>query len=237
MTDIHSWDKARLPDAVYDLAMRLGVKPDCTAAAVRLIQIGRMKRKLEGEAWMGFTATQTIAADRCGFDWQAKAGPLGLISVRDALVDGEARLDVQAFGFLPLAHAPHTASLLRGELLRYLAEMPWAPHAILHNPALTWRVDGPETLAVSAGVGDAASEVVLTLGTEGRVAGAFAADRPRSATAPILPTPWRGRFSDYRSHHAIWLPFAGEVAWEINGQAVTYWQGQIVDWEMQEKAK
>jgi hypothetical protein len=29
----------------------------------------------------------------------------------------------------------------------------------------------------------------------------------------------------------LWLPFAGEVGWEINGKDVVYWQGRIVEWE------
>jgi len=99
------------------------------------------------------------------------------------------------------------------------------------NTGLRWREDGPDTLAVSAGLGETAAEVTLSLDSAGRIAGAFAPDRPRSATAPILPTPWRGRFSDYRRHDAMWLPFAGEVAWEIDGEDTVYWQGRIERWE------
>jgi hypothetical protein len=27
----------------------------------------------------------------------------------------------------------------KGELMRYLAELAWAPHEMLHNPQLSWR--------------------------------------------------------------------------------------------------
>lgn len=155
-----------------------------------------------------------------------------MISARDALRRGEGRFDILALGVIPLARAPHTAALVRGELMRYLAELPWAPDAILHNTQLRWRKDSPNTLAVSAGSEQTASEVVLSLDNDGRIEGAFAADRPRSATAPILPTPWRGRFSDYRLHNGRWLPYAGEVGWEIDGKEIVYWQGRIIDWAM-----
>ena len=101
----------------------------------------------------------------------------------------------------------------------------------MHNTELRWREDGPATLAVSAG--ETASEVMLGLDSQGRIAGAFAADRPRSATAPFLPTPWRGRFSDYRHHENRWLPFAAEVGWEIDGVEDIYWQGRIERWDTQ----
>ncbi len=60
----------------------------------------------------------------------------------------------------------------------------------------------------------------FSLDSDGRITGAFAPDPPRSATAPFLPTPWRGRFSDYRLHGGLWLPFVGEVAWDIDGEEV-----------------
>jgi len=72
---------------------------------------------------------------------------------------------------------------------------------------------------------------VLSLDSQGRIAGAFAPDRPRAVKAPFLPTPWRGRFFDYRRHDDHWLPFAGEVAWVIAGEEEIYWQGRIEHWD------
>ena len=231
MTETDAQCRARLPGAVYDLAMRLGVKPGSNRADVTLTQTGRMKRSLASQSWMAFTATQTISTRVCAFDWRAKFGPFGVITARDALVEGEGCLDIAVFGLIPIARTAHTPALVRGELMRYLAELAWAPAAILFNTALRWRVDGADTLAVSAGAGVTTSEVILTLDAAGRIVGGYAPDRPRSATAPIMPTPWRGRFSDYRLHKGVWLPFAGEVAWEIDGTAVTYWEGRIEKWD------
>lgn len=224
--------RARLPAAVYDLAIRLGVKPTDSPSTVRLTQAGRMKRNLNTDRWMAFTATQTISTRTCAFDWQANAGPLSMITARDALDHGAGRFDIMALGIVPIARAAHTPALVRGELIRYLAEIPWAPHAIFCNPGLAWRVTDAETLSISAGSGETLSEVLLSLNSDGRIAGAFAPDRPRSAVLPVLPTPWRGRFSSYRFHDGIWLPFAGEVAWEIDGKEALYWQGRIKDWEV-----
>lgn len=144
--DRQHWD--RLPAAVYDLALRLGVDPKANASSVHLTQSGRMK-PLIAASWMSFRATQTISTTECAFDWRARVGPLGAVSAQDALVDGEGRFDVVAFGIVPISRAEHSAALVRGELMRYLAELPWAPDAILFNAGLRWRVDGPDTIAVS----------------------------------------------------------------------------------------
>lgn len=226
--DRRHWD--RLPAAVHGLALRLGADQEAQRSSVHLTQSGRMKPP-GAASWMSFRATQTISTTECAFDWRARGGPFGVVSARDALADGEGRFDVMALGIVPISRVEHSAALVRGELMRYLAELPWAPDAILLNAGLRWRVDGPDTIAVSAGDGETGAEVTLSLDGEGRVLQAFAPDRPRSATAPTLPTPWRARFSDYRRHDGMWLPFAGEVAWEIDGALATYWQGRIESWE------
>lgn len=219
----------RLLPAVADLARRLGARPD-GLAAVHLTQTGRMRQKASAP-WGAFSARQSIALDQCAFDWLARAGPFEVVSVRDALVDGGGVLDVRALGFITLAHAKPSAQLTRGELMRYLAELAWAPDAILRNTGLRWREDGPDHLIVGAGSDDTAAEVVLTLGGEGRIAGAFAPDRGALIDGVIVPTPWRGAFSDYRLHDGVWLPFSGEVSWEMPAGAFTYWQGRIETWE------
>ena len=222
--------RKRLLPAAYDLALRLGADPNQIRATVRLAQSGKL-RQIGDAHWMAFRARQTISTLRCRFDWRARAGPAGLITARDALTEEGGRFDVRALGLIPIVRAEHSSALMRGELMRYLAELAWAPDAILHNAELGWRADGPDRLIVSAGSGETAAEIVLSLDGQGRIAGGFAPDRPRSASAPFLLTPWRGRFSDYRHHNGTWLPFAGEVAWVIDGKDVVYWQGRIETWE------
>ena len=219
----------RLPTAVYQLALRLGADPRRAKATVRLGQTGSM-REVVAATWMTFRAERKISNLHCAFEWRARTGPLRSIFVRDALAGGRGRLDVRVLGFIPIGASNSSPQLTRGELMRHLAELAWAPDAILHDTELRWREDGPDTLAVSAGAGETETEVVLTLDDEGRIGGAFAPDRPRAVKASFLPTPRRGRFSDYRRHDDRWLPFAGEVAWVIDGVETVYFQGQIEHW-------
>ncbi len=223
-------ERERLPSAISDLARRLGADANEKGPVVTLKQTGRMKRSIEAESWMPFTATQTISTRVCEFYWRARFGPFGLISVQDALQRGEGKLDVKALGAIPLAHAERSPALTRGELMRYLAELAWAPDAILHNTALRWREVNANTLAVSAGSGETSAEILFNLDSEGRIASGFAADRPRSPTAPFLPTRWPFRYSDYRQHAGRWIPFSGEVAWDIDGKEIVYWQGRLTEW-------
>ncbi|MEQ1820445.1 MAG: DUF6544 family protein [Terricaulis sp.] len=221
-------DDARLPDAVKTLARVLGA--EARSQGVSLTQAGRMKLSIDAKTWTKFTARQTIETPACGFDWRARMGPFGVIAVQDALLDGRGKLSVKALGIAPLARVTPSDALTRSELMRYLAELAWAPDAILLNTALRWREIDASTLSVSAGIGPTAAEVFFALNGDGTIAGGYARDRPRSLVEPFLPTRWTWRYSDYRRSQGRFIPFVGEVAWEIDGKELVYWQGHLTDW-------
>ncbi len=188
-------------------------------------------RQDAASAWMPFKARQTLAIDHCDFDWRARSEPGGLIFARDALDGGMGRFKVLALGVFPIVNVKPSSELTRGQLMRYLAELAWAPDAILHNADLRWREDGPDRLVVGAGLAQGAAEVMLSLDSDGRIDRAFATDRGRMVAEAIVPTPWGGRFLDYRHHRGVWLPFGAEVSWSMPEGDVVYWKARIDFWE------
>jgi hypothetical protein len=220
-----------IPAAACALADRLGANPQLGPAVVHLSQTGRMRQGPDA-SWMWFRAKQSISTVECQFDWRARIGPGGLVRVRDALIEGEGRLDAKLLGIVPLAHAGGTPEAKRGELMRYLAELPWAPDAILHNPGLRWREEAVDRLVVSIDAGEGAASVTLGLDGDGRIASTYAPDRPRAVGHAFVPTPWQGRFFDYRLHEGRWLPFRGEVGWLLHGANVVCWEGLITNWHV-----
>jgi hypothetical protein len=160
--------------------------------------------------------------------------PLGCISVIDALANSEANLEVRAFRLLRIASVKGGAAVAKGEVMRYLVELAWAPDAILCNPLLAWTVVDRRILRVSAGYGQARGEVELQIDESGRIAGVLAKDRPRKEASGFVERPWRRRFFDYREHQGRWLPFAGEVGWVLEGQTFTAWQGILLSWSSSE---
>ncbi|MBB5747555.1 hypothetical protein GGR13_003183 [Brevundimonas variabilis] len=187
-------------------------------------------RASAGAAWQAFTAEQMIDTTQCAFDWRARSGPLGMVHIRDALIDGAGQLDVRALGLVPLAQVLPSAELTRGELIRYLAEIALAPDAILQNPDIRWSDEGERRLIAAAGSGPTAAEVVLTLDREGRIGEAYAPERGALVDGVTVLKPWRGVFSDYRLHNGVWLPFFGEVSWGGPEGEWAYWQGHMQTW-------
>lgn len=85
-----------------------------------------------------FTAHEDLATDRVSFVWLAKFPMFGPISLRvtDSYQDENGLLEGR-LGRLPLQRK-REPELSRGEAFRYLAELAWAPQAILANRALEW---------------------------------------------------------------------------------------------------
>jgi hypothetical protein len=116
--------------------------------------------------------------------------------------------------------------------MRYLAELPWAPDAILTNKMLEWSV-GEQTMTVSTDSGTGRFSVTFALDPQGRITSVSAADRPRTEGSHFVERPWQGVFTDYRRHCGRWLPYKAEVGWVLDGRPVTVWQGTIKTWELE----
>ncbi|MXP63278.1 hypothetical protein E0493_07920 [Roseomonas sp. M0104] len=220
-----------LPGAASVLAQRLGATGGPWLSGVSLAQSGTM-RGSPGARPLRFSAAQSIDLRRCAFSWRANVGPLGCVSVVDALEGSEPRLDLRLLRVIPLGSATASPALTKGEIMRYLAELAWAPDAILLNPELDWQELDGRSLRVGAGQGAARGEVTLRLDAQGRIVEARAEDRPREEEEGFVERPWRGRFGDYRQHEGRWIPFAAEVDWVIEGRPFTTWSGVLRSWEI-----
>jgi hypothetical protein len=222
---------AQLPFEVSDLVHRLGAQPGSEKKIVSLTQVGAM-RDAPSDRDMKFKARQTIDLLRPEFEWRARTGPFGCMTVTDALKQGQPKLDVHIFGLIRVISSSRSQQLVKGEIMRYLAELAWAPDAILQNRHLTWRVIDSRKLCVACTVGAVRSEVEFTLDAEGRIASVFTPDRPRKEGASFVERPWRGRFFDYRRHEGRWLPFAGEVGWILQEREFVAWRGRLTGWSL-----
>jgi len=100
---------------------------------VWLRQTGEMRSAPEAR-WRPFTAEQVISIHRPGFAWLARMQAMPLLSahVLDCYVDGEGLLEARLCGSLRLAQAAGR-EVSRGELMRYLAELTWAPRSTIRG--------------------------------------------------------------------------------------------------------
>lgn len=224
---------ATLPQPVRSFALRSGSNPDALARGVRFLQAAEMQLR-PGQAWQRIDARQSIATGAPAFVWQARQpwGPVSKFQVLDAYAEGRGQLVVRLLGLLRIVRAIGP-DIDRGEAMRYLAELPWAPDAILGNPEISWRqIDDTRAEATLQGAGWQAS-VAFRFDADGDIVEAFAPDRPATGAdgrATLLP--WRGTFSDYRRIGPRRIPARAEVGYVYPEGYRAYFRGSITEYSV-----
>jgi hypothetical protein len=222
-----------LPSEVIALSRRLGGRGDEGRRIVRLSQSGEMWLK-PGSKPITFTARQSIAVADVGFLWRPRFRMAGVsLQIIDYLVGGEGGLEGRLLGALRVLRPTGGDAVYRGEAMRYLAELMWAPDAVLGNRQLDWRVVDRGTLAVATGAGPRRSEVRLILDKAGDPVRAEADDRPRLDAGVITPSAWFGRGADFHVVNGRRIPTRGEAGWIVDGVEFIYWRCRINSWSLE----
>jgi len=204
---------ASVPAIIHSFASRMVGRDPAPSA----VQTGEMRTAPDAVAAVH---RQVISVHQPGFAWFARMNaiaPLLSAHILDSYVDGAGLLEARLSGSLPLARlAGPDASM--GELMRYLAELVWAPHAMLHNPQLSWREIDRTTVEVSAEslVGPARVRLLVD---NGDITATEADDRPRAAGRRTIPSRWRGCCRDYREMDGIRIPTRAAASWLFEGGA------------------
>lgn len=218
-----------LPEAVAELARRLGASP-AASATVRFTQAGEMSLA-PGRPPTPFVAEQTVAVGVVGFVWQARF-PKMATDVVDSLVGDAAGLEARVVGAVRVARAASSDAVWRGEAMRYLAELVWNPDAILFNRALDWRVLDRHRIVVETGAEERRCEVSFLLDEAGDIFRVEADDRPRLVGDKITPTPWFGRLGEWSVVEGRRVPLSAEVGWIVDASEFVYWRGKITNWSV-----
>jgi hypothetical protein len=194
---------------------------------------GSFRMTLESGRWLPFLSDQVVTMQPPGFDWHARIslGPGIELQVHDTYIAGLGILDAKLFGRFSLAHQQDSDALAEGELMRFLAEAVWYPTALLPSQGVQWQaVDADSALAILAD-GHARVALYFMFDDDGLVSRVRAQSRGRSVGGRIVPTPWQGRFDEYRVFNGMLLPSAGEVAWILDEDEKTYWRGRVTSIE------
>lgn len=230
---IVSAPQGSLPTMVADFARRSGAEANEKIRLASLHQSGELRLK-PGGRFARFSAWQVTALGRAGFVWDARqgGGPLVGLHVVDSYIGTKGLLEARLFGSIPVAQKSGPDIDL-AEAFRYLAELPWAPDAILGNPDLEWRVTGPSSAEVRLPTKAGTARVTFSFDAAGDIVGMHAKDRP--ATDPSgQPTQydWQGRYWDYAEVGDRRIPRQGEVGYVYPSGYEPYFRVQILDYHL-----
>ncbi len=206
-------------------------QPIIGAASIEMA--GTINMSATAERWKPFTSHQRVvnpaSGARPGFLWNAEIGMFPGVPARveDSYIAGEGRLIAKLFGLFTVAEAQGGGELARGEFMRYFAEAPWYPTALLPSQGVRWQavdeasanatvVDGPITLTLLFGFNQA-----------GYIASVRAESRGAGVGKDMLMLPWECTLSDYQPQGGMMIPMVGEAAWMRPEGRKAYFVGHV----------
>ncbi len=193
---------------------------------IKFTQIGDFRMKPQ-DNMSKFSAEQLVSVISPMFSWVANMRMGGLpVVVCDRLIDGQGELQARMFSSVPLARGSGD-SFLRGELLRYLAELPWYPMAILDQPGITWVQTENNKVTGTIKMNSVSATVEYTFNDEGLICSIFVPDREMSVGKSVELKPWLGEFTQYEERSGVLIPIEGKVSWLLDSGKFTYFVGHI----------
>ena len=222
-----------LPPLVRSFVER-AIPPESSPMPIgtRINQRGEMRQK-PGARAMAFTAVQSFDVARAGFVWRAHfpVAPGVWLDVVDACDGDEGRLEARVWGLIPFMRDASEATA-HAQALRFLAELPWNPHAILANAGIGWTQVEDRSVEASLPVKGSIVRLQVNFGEEGDVESVRTAARPRKVGKTSQDTPWGGEFGDYAELGGIRIPTRGAVYWDLPEGRFTYWSGRVLTAEL-----
>jgi hypothetical protein len=217
-----------LPDPVQRFFRVVLKEGQPIVTAVDLSQQGIFNMSETEAKWSPFTATQFVTTQRPGFDWDARIQMAPSVSafVHDAYVLGAGSLHASLLGLFTVADVRDTPAAAQGELLRFFAEMPWYPTALLPSQGVRW--EAIDDTSARATLTDASTTVslVFRFNAEGTIETMRAEARCRDK---LTAMPWSGRFWNYSVCNEMLIPLEGEVGWEYPDGIRLYYKGKVTE--------
>ena len=202
-------------------------------SAVTIEMAGTINMSATAEQWKPFTSKQrvvtAVAGSSPGFMWDAKIAMLPGIKVRvvDSYIAGNGLVQAAMLGLFTVADMGGGGEMARGEFMRFFAETPWYPTALLPSQGVQWAavdgtsanatiVDGPLTLTLLFHFNDA-----------GLIDSVRAEARGGMVGKEMVTRPWECGLSNYQVRDGMTVPMSGEAAWVRPDGLKTYFMGSV----------
>ncbi|SMX31286.1 DUF6544 family protein [Actibacterium lipolyticum] len=230
--DLPSAAVPSLPPIIEAFAAKAGSVRGDLASQIAMSQSAEIRRG-KGADFMMLTADHLASVGHTAFVWNARVpiGPFSAVRVIDSFTAGTGSLQVWLLGALRVGNATGPW-LNKGEAMRYLAELPWFPDAILGNPALRWQVVYADRVRVSTSVGNEDVAVEFLFNAAGDIVEMHAKDRPDDVGGTTVLRDWRGYYRDYGEINGRRIPLSAEVGYDYPDGYEAYFFATVTDYTL-----
>ena len=201
--------------------------------AVTIDMAGTINVSATAEQWKSFTSIQRVVTASAGarsvFMWDARIAMLPGIKVHvvDSYIAGKGLVQAALLGLFTVADISGGGDMARGELMRFFAETPWYPTALLPRQGVHWAAVNATSAQASIGDGATTLRVLFHFNEMGLIDSVRAEARGGMVGKEMLMRPWECGLSDYLVPDGITAPISGTAAWALPGGPKTYFHGTV----------
>ena len=202
-------------------------------SAVTIKMTGSINMSATAEQWKPFTSKQRVVTSHAGsgpgFLWDAQISMLPGIKVHvvDSYIAGKGLVRAAMLGLFTVADMGGGGEMARGEFMRFVAETPWYPTALLPSQGVQWAaVDGTSANATIVD-GSVTLTLLFHFNDAGLIDSVRAEARGGMVGKEMLMRPWECGLSNYQIRDGMCVPISGEAAWVRPDGRKTYFIGSV----------
>ncbi len=202
-------------------------------SAVTIEMAGTINMSATAEQWKPFTSMQRVvtasAGARSGFMWDARIAMLpGMkVHVLDAYIAGKGLVQAAMLGLFTVADMSGGGDMARGEFMRFFAETPWYPTALLPSQGVQWAAVDATSAKASIVEGSVTLTLLFHFNDAGLIDSVRAEARGGMVGKAMLMRPWECGLSDYQVRDGMTVPISGTAAWVLPDGPKTYFHGTV----------
>ena len=202
-------------------------------SAVTIEMAGTINMSATAEQWKPFTSMQRVVTSLAGFGsgfmWDAQISMLPGVKVHvvDSYIAGKGLVQAAMLGLFTVADMGGGGEMARGEFMRFFAETPWYPTALLPSQGVQWAaVDGTSANA-SINDGPLTLTLLFHFNDAGLIDSVRAQARGGMVGKEMVMRPWECGLSNYQVRNGMTVPISGEAAWVQPDGRKTYFRGSV----------
>jgi hypothetical protein len=229
LTRFNSRDLQDLPAPVQRYFNTVLQEGQSIVCALAIDMTGTFNMSGSSDRWKPFTSRQRVVTCRPGFLWDAQVtmAPGLSVHVVDSYIAGEGLLHAAVLGLFTVADAQGGAEFARAEFMRFFAEAPWYPTALLPSQGVRWEAVDAQSANASIADGPLALTMLFRFNDAGLIDSVRAEARGGMVGNNLVMMPWECCLSDYQLRDGMMVPITGEAAWIRPDGRKPYFRGTI----------
>jgi hypothetical protein len=147
--------------------------------------------------------------------------------VHDRYIAGVGALHATLLGLFTVARVEGAGEIARCELMRYFAEMPWYPTALLPSQGVSWQAVDEHSARGTLSDGSISLTLLFRFDDAGLIESVHADARGAVVGAETVMLPWDCSVSNYQLRSGMLVPTRGEAAWMRPQGRIPYFIGSL----------